>query len=539
MRLTAVFFGTLLLITLAVSPLLAWAQDTTDDFYVRVLTGDDTEPPTTPTLLTATPISATQIDITWSVATDNLLLSGYIVERSIGSSSTSTIATTSLTSFSDTGLTPTTTYTYSVRAYDSFFNYSSSSNSLSTTTPSPPPPPPPPTTTEPAQATQARVVINEIVISPGLSTTSFVVRSPRPARYDIRWGRTTDYELGFVSSDILRREYSTLLTELEPATTYQYEIIGYTPAGFASVVEQGQFRTLAAIDSVAPPHVDRFTATALAQDVLLSWELPTDDDIAFVRIVRSHLGYPSNPTDGAVIYQGLCTETTDGAVLARYSPVYYTAFVYDAAGNISSGAITRAWLVDARDSAALDGSVGDLGLEPLSTTTQTMPDNFDIEVKQGQREATFADARISLSSDRPFIIRLPVDSVTANLKSIIVQLQDPTDQRKTFAFLLRLNKDSTAYEAVVAPLNVIGVSTAVLSIYDFRALRVAEYRTNLSFEDIATLPTEADLMADDRQLLWSFLLSVALLLLVLLWWLLILDRKYQTEEVRPTPDRTD
>jgi hypothetical protein len=110
------------------------------------------------------------------------------------------------------------------------------------------------------------------------------------------------------------------------------------------------------------------------------------------------------------------------------------------------------------------------------------------------------------------------------LKSIIVQLQDPTDQRQSFAFLLRLNKDQTAYEAVVAPLEVVGQSATVLSIYDFRALRVAEYRTNLVFEQLERLPTADDLATSDSQLLWRFLFSILLLLLALVWWLIAKDR---------------
>jgi chitodextrinase len=552
MRFFAVSFGILIYLGVFGSPLLALAQDATQEFYVRVLAGEDTEPPTTPTLLTIDPISSTQIDITWSVAVDNFTLSGYVVERRIGSSSTSTIATTTLTSFSDTGLTPSTTYTYAVRAFDSFSNYSSSSNSLSTTTPNPPPPTPVATSTPAGESTQARVVAEEIVVTPSISTTTFLIRSPRPARYDIRWGRTADYELGFISSDILRREYRTILTELEPATTYQYEIIGYTPAGFASVVEQGQFRTLAAVDSVAPPNVNRFTAVPAGFDVNLFWQLPPDNDLAFVRIVRSHLGYPSNPTDGAVIYQGLGTTATDVGVFERYSPVYYTAFVYDESGNVSSGAITLAFYDDGSgppvtgeagtgDGAGTDGvptAEDTFVLEPLATTSQAMPDNFDIVVKQGQTEYSFADAKISLAFDRSFIIRLPVESVTTNLKSIIVQLQDPTDQRKTFAFLLRLNKDTTAYEAVVAPLQVVGTSRVVLSVYDFRALRVAEYRTTLVFEEVVTQPTTAEIEAGDRQLLWLFLLSVAGLLGLLIWWLLYIDRDEDEEDEADKPKVT-
>ena len=87
----------------------ASAQDATSEFNIRVFGGSDTQPPTTPTLLSATAISPTQVDLSWTPSTDNFILSGYVVTRG-----SSTIATTTLTTYSDTGLSASTTYEYSV-----------------------------------------------------------------------------------------------------------------------------------------------------------------------------------------------------------------------------------------------------------------------------------------------------------------------------------------------------------------------------------------------------------------------------------------
>lgn len=505
---------------------IASAQSGTSEFNIRVFGGSDTEPPTTPTLLAADAVSPNQVNLSWSTSTDNFALGGYIVERSIGTSSTSTIATTTLTTFSDTGLSASTTYAYSVRAFDTVGNYSSSSNMISVTTPNPPVPVVPPPPPDAPEGTVARVVAEEIVITSERTMAFFDIATAFPARLEIKWGRTGSYELGYISSDILRREYSTMITGLEPGTTYEYEIIGYTPIGRSNVVERGQFRTLDDLDLTAPANVRRFLAEAVGVDVRLSWDPPAEDDIAFVRIVRSHLGYPVTPTDGALVYQGMGRGAVDAGVLLEYSPAYYTAFVYDTAGNVSSGAIAIVFANDT-DTGSGDGSresVSTVPLPPLATTTQHMPDAFEILIKQADREASFGEAEVLLDSDEPFLIQLLARDVTQNLKSIIVQVQDPTDQRRSFSFLLRLNKDQTAYEAVVAPLEVVGTSATVLSIYDFRALRVAEYRTVLSFEQIERVATADDLRASDTQLLWRFLFSILLLLLLLVWWLIAKDR---------------
>ena len=504
----------------------AIAQSDTDEFTISFFAGTDTEPPTPPVLLSATAISETQVDLAWSTSTDNFVMSGYVVSRDGVS-----LATTTLITYSDIGLTASTTYAYDVRAFDFSGNYSSSSNTIIVSTPDYPAGPPPPVPIEPSEGTVARVVAEEVVVTPDITSATFDITAKFPARFEIKWGRTTSYELGYISSDILRRDYSTILTGLEPGTKYEYEIIGYTQRGNGNVVERGQFRTLNDIDLTAPANVKRFTAVPEGGNVNLNWQLPDDDDISSVRIVRSHLGYPANPNDGAVIYQGTGNNAVDIAVLFRYSPAYYTAFVYDTAGNISSGAIAIAF-AGSRETTSEGDRNEDVGfvLEPLSSTTQRMPDAFDILIKQANRVFSFGEESAVLDNDEPFVIYLDASDVTSNLKSIIVQLQDPTDQRQSFSFLLQLNKNQTAYEAIISPLGVVGKSSIVLSVYDFRALRVAEYRTQLFFEDLYTAPTIDDLQFGDSRLLWQFLLFVLLLLGIVIWWLVTNDRDEDKED---------
>ena len=86
-----------------------------------------------PTNLKTTVASTSRINLSWSDNANNE--SGFIVERSSGNSTYSTIATlgANTTSYSDTGLSPGTTYSYRVRAYAGSV-YSSYSNTASATT---------------------------------------------------------------------------------------------------------------------------------------------------------------------------------------------------------------------------------------------------------------------------------------------------------------------------------------------------------------------------------------------------------------------
>ena len=86
----------------------------------------DVTAPTTPTNLTATAISTTQINLSWSASTDNVGVTGYQIERCVGGgcSNFTALTTVTTTSYSNTGLTSATSYSYRVRAKDAAGNLS-------------------------------------------------------------------------------------------------------------------------------------------------------------------------------------------------------------------------------------------------------------------------------------------------------------------------------------------------------------------------------------------------------------------------------
>jgi chitodextrinase len=93
----------------------------------------DTTPPSVPAGLTATAISSSQITLSWSASTDNVGVAGYKVYRGGVQ-----IATTANTTYQNTGLSPSTTYTYTFAAYDGAGNTSAQSASVSAMTQAPP-----------------------------------------------------------------------------------------------------------------------------------------------------------------------------------------------------------------------------------------------------------------------------------------------------------------------------------------------------------------------------------------------------------------
>ena len=89
----------------------------------------DTQPPTAPTNLASPSQTSTTIALTWTASTDNVGVTGYRIFR--GASVAGTSATTSFTA---DGLTPSTSYTFTVAAFDAAGNVSPASAARSAST---------------------------------------------------------------------------------------------------------------------------------------------------------------------------------------------------------------------------------------------------------------------------------------------------------------------------------------------------------------------------------------------------------------------
>ncbi len=89
----------------------------------------DTTLPSIPTTLQATVVSTSQIDLAWNASTDNVGVTGYRIYRD-----GIQVADISSITFQDTGLSPSTTYSYTVSAYDAAGNESGQSSMSSATT---------------------------------------------------------------------------------------------------------------------------------------------------------------------------------------------------------------------------------------------------------------------------------------------------------------------------------------------------------------------------------------------------------------------
>lgn len=94
----------------------------------------DTEAPTQPTGLVATAVNKNRIDLAWNASTDNIGVTGYTVYRD-GVPIDTVEGAPPVTTYEDTGVSPSTFYSYTTDAFDAAGNNSGQSGAASATTP--------------------------------------------------------------------------------------------------------------------------------------------------------------------------------------------------------------------------------------------------------------------------------------------------------------------------------------------------------------------------------------------------------------------
>ena len=92
-------------------------------------TGGDTTAPTAPSALHTTAVTSSSVALAWTASTDAVGVTGYNVYRG-----GTLVGTSAGTAYTDTGLTASTAYSYTVKAFDAAGNVSAASAALSATT---------------------------------------------------------------------------------------------------------------------------------------------------------------------------------------------------------------------------------------------------------------------------------------------------------------------------------------------------------------------------------------------------------------------
>ncbi len=126
----------------------------------------DTDAPSVPFNITASTVSSTQVNLSWNASTDNVAVTGYIIYRN-----SVQIATSDTNSYSDTTVSPSFQYLYSVAAYDAAGNVSSHDSTFTVSTPANTTTPPPENL--PPSGNMLYVSTNGSDTNPGTQTSPF------------------------------------------------------------------------------------------------------------------------------------------------------------------------------------------------------------------------------------------------------------------------------------------------------------------------------------------------------------------------------
>lgn len=254
------------------------------DYTVTIAT-PDTQPPTTPTNLAATAVSATQVKLAWTASTDNVAVTGYRIFRN-----NTQIATSTTNSYTDTTATANSTYSYVVSAYDAAGNVSPTSNTATVTTPQ-----------APALAVDSQVITHQTSPNTTISSPALSTNGPN------------ELLLAFISSD-------------GPASAQS--INGVSGGGLTWRLRQrtnGQAGTSEIWQAVASTKVSNIVVTAT----------PSSSSYLGSMVVTSFIG-ANLTTDGAVSGANAIT----GAPSATITTTHAGSWIW-ATGNDWDNAITR------------------------------------------------------------------------------------------------------------------------------------------------------------------------------------------------------
>lgn len=284
----------------------------------------DTTPPTAPSSLMATASSATQVNLSWAASTDNIAVTGYLVERcqGTGCSNFAQIAMPAGASFNDSGLTGSTTYNYRVRATDAAGNLSGYSNTATTTTlAADTTPPTPPSNLVTTQVSSTQINLSWTASTDNIAVTGYLVE---------RCQGVGCSNFAQIAAPTTAAFSNTGLTVL---TSYTYRVRATDAAGNLS--GYSNTATASTPDTTAPTAPSSLTAAAPSPtQVNLGWTASTDNVGVTAYLVERCQG--ANCTTFAQIASVTSGTTYSDGTVAASTSYRYRARATDAANNLSS-----------------------------------------------------------------------------------------------------------------------------------------------------------------------------------------------------------
>lgn len=317
------------------------------------------------------------------------------------------------------------------------------------------------------------VLITDIHTTPDVNSTVVSWKTSRITVGTLVWGTTRDYEAGTISEISYTSDHNIKIEGLKPNTKYFFRIDAQDTRQIVTRVEGMEFSTLEKPNFELPENVSHLTATPQKDSIQLLWTNPRDPDFTEVRITRSTTFFPKDSFEGKVVYEGQGNYTTDFDVKPGVT-YYYSVFTKNKRGVFSSGAVAAAKILVQGQVTGTSTPVISPAIDPFSLFPQAK--NVDPEIAkislvdfdftQYGSKVSFSQESIPLLAD-PTKISITYGKLPDVLKTIGVTIKDPKENGKKFSFILRVNKEKTAYEATIGTFDMPGIYTFEITVLDF------------------------------------------------------------------------
>lgn len=354
------------------------------------------------------------------------------------------------------------------------------------------------------------VIISGVLITASATSAIVAFNTNVNALSTISWGVTTAYGDGSAVEFVYAQSHSVVISGLLPNTLYYVKIIAQDVLNNQATPYTGMFTTAnlpPPPDTTPPVNPSALAAVPSYTSVALSWMNPSDLDFQAVRVMRKTSGYPASPTDGVMVYDGAAESATD-AGLVEGTAYHYTIFARDATLNYSSGSIISATTLVTIPPIP----PGPTSTPPAPTPGGTTPPPDVTPPSGGGGTTTIIFPPITSTSSGPFIdfptmgtpnesllrltlrdfiftqpgssrlieekgiirtdgarnimVNISYDKLPDVLKTISITVLDPNEGNEPSSYLLSINKEKTAYEAVIPAFGKEGQYSFDLSILD-------------------------------------------------------------------------
>jgi len=292
------------------------------------------------------------------------------------------------------------------------------------------------------------IVAGEILnlnIKTGINYAIISWNTSVPTLGSVSWGKGDSYNDGIVNGINITSHHEIIIENLSASTTYSYFINSSLPEYYYAR-NFGTFSTFPIPEIKIIPSINNLIATQSNNEIVLSWNNPDSTDFQGVKIVRSPFFYPTDPSEGKVVYDGNGTYTRDSD-LSFDTKYFYSAFSYDENLNYSSGVVAES-LVGTKQMASPENA----SMSQKNLNLNILPIK-DFVFSEGDLELSVSSSTVRVYPFDDLKIIIGVNRFATGTKSLILRIKDPIDISRVYSYSFALDSTKNFFYSIMPNLN--------------------------------------------------------------------------------------